>query len=295
MAGGSADADGTWPEQPGSRPREEPDGLLGSGREDARADAGPRADAASRTDGWEGWSLELPAGLVVPDDASALDKDRLEWLREQHRARSRRRWLAGAPGARRPTLLLLLVIAALVSSLSTVTVMLAPRPAQRQLPIAASTVADGQVGGLLPDIRLETPVRMVEARAIRPAVLVVLPTDGCTCEGLVRETARRAGAAAGIATWVVLPARTDAGEELAATARRSGGMAAVDRDAVIARSLAAAGPTLALVHADGVIDTVEQVDGASDAEVGAWLERHVGTLHRAGGAATTSAAAAAGS
>ncbi|NHC15013.1 hypothetical protein [Motilibacter deserti] len=299
MAGGPADTDGTWPEGPGGR-RDEAAGTTGAGGPANHGGAGATGGAADHVPpdsdgsdgGWPGWDVELPAGFAVPDDARELDADRQAWLRDQRRARARRRLLSGPPGSARPTLLLLLLVAALVSGVSAVSVMLVPRPPQRQLPLAATYARDGDVGGLLPDVRLQTPTRTVPVRAIRPAVLVVLPTTDCACAELVRETVQRAGVA-GVGTWLVLPERDAAGEELAATARQSRGMAAVDPSGAIGRAVGATGPVLVLVAADGVITEAEPVASADEEAVGRWLDQHVAQLHRPG-AVSGSAASATG-
>lgn len=286
MASGSADADGTWPDGPAGRPPHgHGDGREGIGSGDSTTGTGP-------ADGWPGWSLPLPPGLTVPDDAGELEGDRRQWMREQRRQRVRRRLLTGPPGPAHPTLLLLLLIAVLISGLSTVSVLLVPRPSRSQLPLAVTSARAGAVGGLLPDVSLEGPVRTVAARSIRPTVLLVLPAAGCACEGLVREAVRSAGGV-GIVPWLVVGDRSAHAAELSRTARRSGGLTAVDSAGAIAQALDATGPMLVLVHADGVIGQAHAVTAAEAADiepVRRWLDAQLPALHRAGAAVTASTA-----
>lgn len=129
-------------------------------------------------------ALPDPDKIRIPDDISELDGDVWAWRAEQMRRRRPTPWMG--PGSGPPWGLLgkigpllfigLLMLAFLLSLASTV------RPAMVKTldakPVATTTVSDGKVGGLLPPGVVEMNGATVSTRALRPAVLVLLPADG---------------------------------------------------------------------------------------------------------------------
>lgn len=145
----------------------------------------------------------LPANLVVPDDASSLEADRLAWLAEQRSLRRRRRlrrlvftrqWEHfGMSG---PIVVGCLLLTALVGTLAVVFV---PRPAWPEpapAPLTSAAVArlttgGGVLGRRLPTITLDGDVRPVTATDLRPAVIVLTSPD-CGCSDVLRAVYRQA-------------------------------------------------------------------------------------------------------
>lgn len=220
----------------------------------------------------------LPAMPVhIPDDARALEPDRLEWLREvaaedAARRRSHRRTLGrrllgrrweryGIAGS------VVVLLATLVTAVGSLALFLGPRltPTSRVLPLATPKAAVGQRGGLLPDSLLRTGRgALAPVRDLRPVVLALVP-PGCACAALLRDVHQQVdefsvpmwlvaadghraeidalAPAAGSSTFNVLE---DVGGALAATYR---GTAEPTR------------PVLVLVHVDGVVRAVTEAAG----------------------------------
>lgn len=130
------------------------------------------------------------AKVTIPDDLSELDPDVRAYRRER-RARSRREWAwryllwrrNGMPGA------LILAIVLTLGGFITVVVYLPP-PNQAAVdsdPLAAPEFAVGEEGGLLPDTQVRSGDGGVQPlRALRPAVVAVLPAD-CACADELRR------------------------------------------------------------------------------------------------------------
>ncbi|NHC16409.1 hypothetical protein G9H71_21725, partial [Motilibacter sp. E257] len=141
--------------------------------------------------------------LVIPDDARELEPDRRAWLRELRQQR-RDRWLPQGPAAQRSrTVLLFALVAGLILALSAPALLLSPQPPRGSLPLAAAAGPDAVAGGLLPDVELRTlGSQPIDARAARPAVLMLLPAGECDCHPLVLDVVARARAA-GVYPWLV--------------------------------------------------------------------------------------------
>jgi hypothetical protein len=200
--------------------------------------------------------------VVIPDDARALEADRLAWLHEQRVARRRRRvqrllltrrWdrfgLAG------PVVVLALLAAAVFGSLS---VVLIPRPGPSRpgpQPLASPTVAPGSAGGVLPDLTLAGARGPVHLRALRPAVLAVVPA-GCECPDALEHSFREASEY-GVGMSVL--GESAQARQLSAVAGGigNGTVQALTGDLrAVTRAYRPTGLTLLLVRADGVVTDV---------------------------------------
>jgi hypothetical protein len=169
----------------------------------------PRDKSGGADAGWPdaGRPDDLWAHAKAPDDLRELARDVAAYHREQRTARRHERfgWLGF--GATSAPLTLTVVALAIVAIAATLLTLMGPRPsgpppAQQLL---TTSVADGAVGGLLPDVLLsDANGTTVPVRGLRPAALAVLP-PGCACGDLVREAATSA-AAIDIPLYAVVPA-----------------------------------------------------------------------------------------
>jgi hypothetical protein len=140
---------------------------------------------------------ELPAGIVVPDDARDLAPDLAALRAERAARRPRARWERllltrrwQRHGLSGPLVVLALAAVATIGSLVVVVL-----PDQSRIPtprpLASPTIAAGRTGGLLPDVTLrEESGAILRLREIRPVVLLLL-SDACSCADLQRADAER--------------------------------------------------------------------------------------------------------
>ncbi len=212
-----------------------------------------------------------PADFVVPDDASELDLDLLAYRRElaarQRRARverlfKTRRWQRyGVSG---PLTVGVLMVVALFGSMLALLVPTTGATSPPPQTIAGRpAAAPGQVGGLLPDVTLRRAGRPVSGRALRPAVLALLP-PGCRCARLLEEIG-------GQAREFDLPL------VLVGAAAPDRGGALRDPAGQLMGTYAARGVTLLLLRDDGVVTAVER-----DVKAGRRLEPELRLLVTAG-------------
>lgn len=196
-----------------------------------------------------------PLQFVVPDDAAGLEADRRAWQREQRSRRHRARWSRFLPNGDFAPLFLaaaILAVSAVAGS-----VLVASRPSQertaRPRPLASPAVAAGQVGGLLPDVRVQVGGALVPARLLRPAVLLLVPAS-CECTDTVASVSGQA-VAYRLQMFVV---GTSAATVLRLASHASGGAAraAVDVTGAFTAAYGRGAPTALLVRADGVLTAV---------------------------------------
>lgn len=139
-----------------------------------------------------------------------------------------------------------------------------PRPRPSAATLASPAVAPGRVGGLLPDVVLSGRSKPENARALRPAVVMLVAPD-CGCVDAIRHVVREA-AAFRLVTYVVQagdlaqPVRlaAQAGGDVGPFADPTGVLAAayglhtdaalvlVRADGVVTQTVAAVGPALRL-------------------------------------------------
>jgi hypothetical protein len=150
----------------------------------------------------------------------------------------------------------LLVIAGLVALLPAT----GPGPARRAptpARLATPALPPGSVGGLLPDVSLESPTGTIAARSLRPAVLMLVP-DGCACPALVNDLVGQVQEYPGLPAALVGSA-DPATRRLAV--QRDGGdgrlPALVDRTTALARAYhggpPGTAPTVLFVAPDGIL------------------------------------------
>lgn len=220
------------------------------------------------------------AHVVVPDDASALEPDRLAWLAEQRRRRRRarmrrlvftRRW--DRFGLSGPLVVICLVLTGCVGALA---VVFAPRPSSPfptaeplaaapalEVPVGRTTSAPDVAGRLLPQVPLAPDVaptggRVLDVRDLRPALLLLVPAD-CSCAPAVKALYKQAREFQ-LTTWYLAPGGSaDARVALArldAEASSGGARWAVDEQDAVSLTVGASGLTAVLVRGDGVVVAV---------------------------------------
>jgi hypothetical protein len=221
-------------------------------------------DASSAADA--GWSdpdrvNTAWAEAVAPDDISELTRDIQAYRREQRatRRRARLQRLAERPWT---TPLLFAVaamsIAALVATMLTLLNPAGGREAASPLPLAHTAVADGQLGGLLPNATLRTDGgAMVSARTLRPTVVALIPLQ-CDCTSRLASLARDASAER-LRLMVVAPTYPDAeAASLPGQLDKVNSAVYYDPTGDLRAAVAADGVTLVLINRDGTVFNVQR-------------------------------------
>jgi hypothetical protein len=231
------------------------------------------ADAAGVS--WDASALD---SVVVPDDLRDLADDIEAYRRELRSTRRRdaRRHALSRRGVG-STLVVTgaLVLAAVVATLLTVLGPSVRQPAQTALPLATTTVAEGEVHGLLPGAVLrDTNGLTRNAQSLRPAVFALIPMHCSDCVPLLDSLAGQANAE-GYQLDVVAPAAQDA-DAAALPGRLHNGPFSVwyDASARLA-SLRATdqGVTVVLVDRDATIVAIDDDVAPSDTALSAQLQR----------------------
>lgn len=206
--------------------------------------------------------------VVVPDDLRELEPDiaayhhELEVARRQERRRLLRRrflprWARG--GLPSPIFTAILLVVATTGLLLSV---FAPVTQESQrLPISSLAhpkQAAGTVGGLLPaNIELVASGKpRIEARAVRPAVLVLVPA-GCKCAAEIHQVVTQVNAVLPAPYALIVSAGTDTTALTLAGAKDGADDQALgvrDPKGILAKtySKSTSEPTLVLVEGDGV-------------------------------------------
>jgi len=227
--------------------------------------------------------------IVIPDDIRELDAEVAAYHREIEQARreerrSRRRsrflprWARG--GLPSPVFTVALIVIASTGLLLSV---FAPvtQEQPRTLPISSLAhpkVAVGRVGGLLPDVQLVGDTQRISTRAVRPAVLILVPAT-CDCAEQVRQIVGQAGEVPPAPYTVIVSAGQDTTAAKLADAREGGHGEALgvrDVNGVLARTYhaSATDPTLLFVAGDGVLTASPTVF-----HVGGRIEGALAPLH----------------
>lgn len=208
----------------------------------------------------------------VPDDARDLAHD-VEALRRERRARARRQRAGRLLFTRRwqryglsgPLVLAVLVVVGVFGALMTLLRPSFPTGSGPE-PLASPAVAPGQVGGLLPEGPVLTPVGTTTTRALaRPEVLVLVPVP-CRCDEVLSRVVDQVRQATRNIRLLSTGTADPAGREVAAlkTGPARGLVdSGVDVQGVVHRAYdptPAAGLTVLVVHPDGVVaDVVRDV------------------------------------
>lgn len=218
----------------------------------------------------------IPFDLTIPDDAAALEADRQAFLDEQARGIGREQgpdWSVRepAPGLPRifqtrrwqryglsgPLVVAVLVAVAVVGSLMTVLrpdVNSTPTPLPLSEPAAGA--APATVGGLMPEAQVSLDGVPLALRRLRPAVLIVAPPSCSTCSDIVADVSTQA-LSLQLRTLVVGTSdQTDQLRTLAAAAAQDSAGVIVDDEGALTTLFPGPGPTLLLVHADGIVAEV---------------------------------------
>jgi hypothetical protein len=243
-----------------------------------------------------------PDGPVtdVPDDASALEIDRLRYLEERALGIGRPEgpdWSLRAPQPQLPRFLqtrrwreyglsgrLVVVVLIVVGVLGSLMTVFRPVPSQSPAPLplatSAASVLPGGPGALLPSARVELEGVPLELRRLRPAALVIAPEQCPTCADVVADVTVQAREF-GLRTFVVgTAAQTGQLMELTRGSPRRLAGAVVDPAAVLTTLHPGPGPTVVLVHADGVV-----ADVVVDPQPGSRYEGVLARLSQAGAGA----------
>ena len=235
--------------------------------------------------------------LLVPDDASELESDRLAWLAEDRAApvdlldpldmgRHDGDPRKPRPRPRRRLAILAGVTACAVLAMSVLGATLAlfspgggTTPAART-PLAVATADPGHLDGLLPAATLTGDTGSVASTDLRPAVVALVPSG---CGDCAQRLAAVAGQVADYGLPLVLvggPTQHTQLQTLAASLVGRPVSALVDRDLTLraafeSTATGASSLLLLLVRADGTLYTVVN-DPAADAPLGSALV-HIGT------------------
>jgi hypothetical protein len=219
--------------------------------------------------------------VVIPDDISSLSADIRAYHRELRQARRRDavRFLTGRRGqepardtATRPVRLVplpmmvaLLLPAAMVIAAMILVLPQALREPLRQVPLATSATAPGNVGGLLPNGTVTVDNQPASLRGdVRPAVLLVVPGNCAVCDPshlpeLVSHVVTQAdGQNAPARVYLVATGGMDVAQ-LDRIASNLGGEPGVIPDAgSLFEPFHPSGVTAILVRADGVVANLDR-------------------------------------
>ncbi len=155
-------------------------------------------------------------------------------------------------------LLVVLLLVGLAGTLVSVFAPRAPLPLDR-LPLASrADAAPGQVGGLLPEADVSVGARHGDVRALRPAVLVVVPPACLDCADALVNVSAQARQYTLATILVGTPDQEDQLRELDRDGASGSAVQLIDHDGVLGSTyaLTTTAPTLVLVHADGVVGAV---------------------------------------
>lgn len=221
-----------------------------------------------------------PVDVVVPDDARELEGDMLAYLREERRRRHRERIRRLTRPVARFGVAIPIITGALLVALLSGVLMTAfgprptPRPTSAQLAIRPSA-NPGEIGGLLPDERVEMVARdrtPTALRDLRPGVIGIVP-PAYRCEDVVADLAGRTQQSK-LNFWLVADPRPAGGRKAtslndlracAGTAHNGTPLLLEDREGVLAGTYAPApgmpgpagtGLTAVFVQPDGVVTEV---------------------------------------
>ena len=199
--------------------------------------------------------------VVVPDDISELQPDIDSYRREIRTAARMRRWgwLLANPLWRRWSFPLGVVTGAVALAAVLFGLLAIESAPVRGLlprePLATPTAHVGDQGGLLPDATLSTRSGTIQARELRPAIVVLMPLH-CRCDRLLADLAGQA-AKKRTRLAIVAPGPQDAEvSALAGRLDRDQAIELFDGGGVLARTYAADGVTVLAVEPNGIVVTV---------------------------------------
>ncbi len=203
--------------------------------------------------------LELGGHIVVPDDASALEADRLALLDElKDRASGATARPASGSSPQPQFWPYLLVFSALVLSLIGLVIVFLPQggrpPAATALGAPLANAIAGQPGGLMPLGTVRVGLFDRELRDFRPGVIAVLPAGPCpTCEATIASVWEQEAA---FQLRLLIVGSAAHGAQLGTLSAAAGGSATAIDNTDLLPQPAWGQLTLYLVHADGIIEAV---------------------------------------
>jgi hypothetical protein len=232
----------------------------------------PGDDPAGRKEEFLTWPDGTGAHLVVPDDLAELHDEVLALRHERllaRRAARRASWSRWVPHAWRrygATAPLLIVSMLLIGAFGALLVLFSPRGRisnPSAVTLATPSIRAGRVGGLLPNVTVDTlnnsPVGTRDLE--RPSLVLLLPAVCADCAATVRHVVASSEPYTTMARYVVATTTADARRFAATTGDPIIGL--VDHGGGLLAELAAgaAGPTLAVIGNDGTIrDLVDDVN-----------------------------------
>ncbi|HEU5033227.1 MAG TPA: hypothetical protein VFT62_00555 [Mycobacteriales bacterium] len=201
--------------------------------------------------------------VVIPDDLRELQPDIDAYHRELRQAARRRRVqrVTGTRAWQRLAWPTLVTTAALALGAVVFAVLTFGQPRSErgpaQQPVAMNAAAaSGTVGGLLPNVVVDSALAPVSIRALRPALVALVPLH-CGCTQLLSDLAGQASEAQ-VPLVVVAPAAQDA--EVAALAgqlHRGRVVPVFDDTGELARTYAATGVTALVVAPDATVSYIQ--------------------------------------
>jgi len=135
------------------------------------------------------------------------------------------------------------------------------------VPLASALPPPGQVGGLLPDAVLQDGASTVSARSLRPAVVVLVPSDCDECAELLTTLAPQVGSFGYALVAVGTPGQDDQLAALAESVGTTRLATLTDPQNELGAAYGFTGATVVLVRNDGVV-----VDVVRDATPGTRIE-----------------------
>ena len=203
-------------------------------------------------------------GVDVPDDLSELQADIEAYHRERRQEARRRRYsvVTNSQWWQRYALPAAVVVGSLTIAGAVLGILTLDRP-QRPVgppkaPIASAPTAPvGQVNGLVPDVELRTTTRNINARELRPALVVLVPQP-CNCDDVLSRLADQAFGVA-VRLVVVAPGAHDA--EIDSLPGRLGSaevVPATDLHGDLAAAFGASGVTVLTVRPNATVSYVER-------------------------------------
>jgi len=212
--------------------------------------------------------LDLSGPIDVPDDASALEADRLAYLAELQERGRRQRYVPPPDAPRNAQLWpFLLIFSATVLALMGFVIAFIPQAGQAPSATALGApigVEPGTVGGLMPFGTVSIGTIDAPIRDFRPGVIALIPPGPCrTCGATIASVWEQLTA---FRLPLLIVGQPGSDLQLNALSAQAGGVTpAVDNTALLPKK-ATGHVTLYFIHSDGVIGAVLPADPGTQLE-----------------------------